>query len=139
MATILQIANADKNITLFTKGLKVAGLEEKLGELGPFTILAPVNLAVRKLSSPSFDQMLENNNKSRLVEWLSEFILSGKKKMVDFRHDQKLPTIGGKHVLVISENGNILINGARILSKDKQGSNGVVHVLDSTYSESAKQ
>jgi uncharacterized surface protein with fasciclin (FAS1) repeats len=133
MATILQIANADRNISLFTKALKASGLETKLAEVGPFTILAPVNLAVRKLNGLSFDQMMEPANNEKLTNWLSEFILTGKKKMVDFRHQQKLPTLNGKQVLVASQNGDVTINGARILSHDRQGINGVVHVLDNTY------
>ena len=50
MSTILQIANADRNLSSLAKGLKAAQLEDKLKEIGPFTILAPVNLAFSKFS-----------------------------------------------------------------------------------------
>jgi uncharacterized surface protein with fasciclin (FAS1) repeats len=134
MATILQIANADRNLSLFSKGLKIAGLEEKLKEIGPFTILGPVNLALGKLNSLTYDQLLDPANSTKLIGFLSSYILVGKKMLSDFRNDQKLASLDGSQVTVKTKNGDIHINGAKILARDRQGSNGVVHLLDNTYS-----
>ena len=49
MPTILQIANEDRNLSALIKGLKAAKLEDTLNGIGPFTILAPVNLAFGNL------------------------------------------------------------------------------------------
>lgn len=135
MATILQIMNADRNLSLFSKGLKASGLEDKLNELGPFTILGPVNLALGKLMSMTYDQLLDPANNNKLRGFLSAYILTGKKMLSDFRNDQKLQTIDGSEVVVSNKNGDILINGAKILARDRQGSNGVVHLLDNTYAK----
>jgi uncharacterized surface protein with fasciclin (FAS1) repeats len=132
MATILQIANADRNLSLFSRGLKVSGLEEKLGEAGPFTILAPVNLALGKLT-PSYEELLRPGSNERLVNFLSAYILAGKKMVHGFRNEGTLPTIDGNQVFIRIANGEIRVNGAKILARDKQGSNGVVHLLDKTY------
>jgi len=51
MATVLQILNANRSLSLFCKGVKGSELEKKLGEIGPFTILGPVNLALQNLQS----------------------------------------------------------------------------------------
>ena len=59
MATILQIINADRNLSLFSRGLKMTDLEQQLSEFGPFTILGPVNLAFSRLTDLSFEQLLE--------------------------------------------------------------------------------
>ena len=133
MATIIEIANADRNLSLFSKGIKLAGLEGKLNEIGPFTILGPVNLALRRLMSMTYDQLLEPANKNKLVDFLSGYILSGKKMLADFRNDQRLSTLHGKMVTTTIKNGDIHINGAKILAKDRQGANGVIHLLDGTY------
>ncbi|MFC0775111.1 fasciclin domain-containing protein [Terrimonas alba] len=133
MATIIEIANADRNLSLFSKGIKLAGLEGKLNEIGPFTILGPVNLALRRLMSMTYDQLLEPANKNKLVDFLSGYILSGKKMLADFRNDQRLSTLQGKMVTTTIKNGDIHINGAKILAKDRQGANGVIHLLDGTY------
>jgi uncharacterized surface protein with fasciclin (FAS1) repeats len=130
MSTILQIANADRNLSLMTAGLKAANLEETLNGKGPFTILAPINLAFGQLQSSSFDELLKPANNTRLAELLSFHILTEKRLLKDFINGQKLKTISGKEVVVTVKNGEVSINGARILSRDKQGSNGVVHSLN---------
>jgi len=129
MSTILQIANADRNLSLLSKGLKAANLEETLSKQGPFTILAPVNLAFSGLT-PSYDELLKSENTTKLSELLSCYILSEKKLHKNFINGQKLKTLNGKEMNVTVKDGVVRINGAKILSKDRQGSNGVVHSMD---------
>lgn len=133
MATILQIAHSDKHLTLFAKGLKTAELESKLAEIGPFTILGPVNLALGRLSALTYDELLEPEHRDKLINLLSGYIIVGKKMFHDFRNDQKISMLNGKQVTVSVKNGHTLVDGAQILARDKQGSNGVVHVLASTF------
>jgi uncharacterized surface protein with fasciclin (FAS1) repeats len=132
MSTILQIAGADKNLTTLIQGVKAANLEEQLNGFGPFTILAPVNLAFIKLTSPdSFNELVkQSSSNSKLSEILSYHVLIGRKLVKDFRDGQKLPTVNGLEVSVTVINGEVRINGAKILSRDRQGSNGVVHSID---------
>lgn len=129
MSTILQITNADRNLALLSKGLKAANLEEALNKPGAFTILAPVNLAFSKLS-PSFEELLKLNDTNKLSELLSSHILGEKRLMKNFVNGQKLKTINGKEINVTVKDGVVRLNGAKILSRDRQGSNGVVHSMD---------
>lgn len=135
MPTILQIANADRNLSTLIKGLKAANLEETLNGIGPFTILAPVNLAFGNLTPPeTFDNLVEQTKKSsRLSDILTFHVITGKKLVKDLRDGQKLPTVNGKEVAVTVKDGEVRINGAKILAKDRQGSNGVVHSVDAVY------
>lgn len=133
MATILQIMNADRNLSLFSQGLKMAELEEKLSDMGPYTILGPVNLAIGRMMSQSYDQLLEPANRKSLLEFLSGYILIGKKMMTSFRNDQRIAALDGSFVTVSINNEETFINGAKILSRDRQGSNGVIHLLDKTF------
>jgi|SRR5688572_1164423 len=132
MATILEIATADKNLTVMMKGLKAAKLEESLSGIGPFTILAPVNFAFGNLPAPdTFDSMVKQcSSNSKLSDLLSFHVIAGKKLLKDFRNGQKLPTINGKELSVTIADGEVRINGAKILAKDRQGFNGVVHTID---------
>jgi len=132
MSTILQIANADRNLSTLIKGFKAANLEETLEGIGPFTILAPVNLAFNNLNTPdTFDDLVKQSNKnSKLTDLLSFHILTGKKLLKDFRNGQKLKTVNGKEVDVTILDGEVHINGAKILARDKQGSNGVIHSIN---------
>ncbi len=133
MAKILDISGGDKNLSHFMKGIKTAGLEDLLKESGPFTLLAPVNLAFGQLTSPaSFDELLKNNP-VKLAEILSGHIIKAKRMKSDFREGQKLQTLSGRELVVTQKEGEILINGARILAKDRQGFNGVVHTIDRIF------
>lgn len=135
MPTILQIANADKNLSSLIKGLKAANLEEILNGIGPFTILAPVNLAFGNLISPeTFDNLVDQTPKNnRLSDILTFHVLIGKKLVKDLRDGQKLPTVNGQELTVTMKDGEVRINGSRILARDRQGSNGVVHSVDAVY------
>jgi len=130
MSTILQIACSDRNLTSMMKGLKAAKMEEALNGIGPFTILAPVNLAFGNLVPASYDELLTQKNNSKLSDMLSYHVLKGKKMLKDFRNGQKLQTIHDKEVEITVVDGEVRINGARILARDRQGSNGVVHSID---------
>ena len=102
MPTILEIANADRNLSSLIKGLKAASLEETLNGIGPFTILAPVNLAFGNLNAPeSFDNLVDQSKKnSRLSDILTFHVITGKKLVKDLRDGQKLPTVNGKEVIL---------------------------------------
>ncbi len=132
MATILEIAMADRNLTAMMRGLKAAKLEESLSGIGPFTILAPVNLAFGNLPAPdTYDNMIkQTGSNTKLTDLLNFHIIIGRKMVKDFRHGQKLPTVNGQELMVTIADGEIRINGAKILAKDRQAFNGVVHSID---------
>ncbi len=132
MSNILQITNADRNHSILSKALKAANLEETITGIGPFTILAPVNLAFGKLKAPdTFENMFkESSRDNRLADILAFHVVTGKKLVRDFRDGQKLQTVNGKELAVTVKDGEVRINGAKILARDRQGSNGVVHSID---------
>lgn len=133
MATIFQITNADHSLSLFSRALIAAELQGKLNEIGQFTILGPVNLALNNLTAPNYDQLLEPANRAKLLDFLTGYILIGKKMLSNFRNGQKLVTLNGSEVTISIGNGETTVNGAKILARDRQGSNGVIHLLDKTY------
>jgi uncharacterized surface protein with fasciclin (FAS1) repeats len=130
MSTILQIANADRNLSTLMKGLRSTELEETLNGYGPFTILAPINLAFTNMNSPAWDEMLKPANKNKLSDFLSSHVLKEKRMVRDFINGQKLTTINGKEINISVKDGEVRVNGALILARDRQGSNGVVHSVD---------
>ena len=131
MSTILQIANSDPHLSTLVKHLNKTALGDTLSGYGPFTILAPVNLAFDNLEPVALSEVLKQANVNKLSNLLANHILPEKRLLKNFRNGQKLNTINGKELNVTVSNGVVRINGARILSRDKQGSNGVVHSIDS--------
>jgi len=132
MATIIDIVNADRNLFMLIKGIKKSSLNSKLRGPGPFTLLAPINLAFRNLTYPdNFETLLgDSGSNERISDILSSHILMVKKLAKDFRNGQNIKTASGKDVLVTVKDGDVFINGAKILARDMQGSNGVIHSID---------
>lgn len=134
MPTILQIANADRSLSTLIRSIRAAGLEEALNEKGPFTLLAPVNLAFERLKG--MDELLQPANRQQLIDLLSMHILVDKRLHRDFSNGQLLTTIHGHQVPVIVKDDEVHVNGAKILSRNKQGSNGVIHSVDTIHAVS---
>jgi uncharacterized surface protein with fasciclin (FAS1) repeats len=130
MSTILQLMNDDRNLSSLMKGIKTTDLEEVLNGPGPFTILAPVNLAFGSLAPVSYEELQRPGNSSKMADILSCHVLAEKKLLRDFYNGQKVKTIHGKELEVTVKDGEVRIHGSRILAKDRQGSNGVVHSVD---------
>ena len=131
MATILEIANADRNLHLLIKAIKASGLDEKLRSTGPFTLLAPVDLAFRNIAAPdNFDNLMNvSSGFQKLREILGYHILTVKKMLKDFRQGQKFQTANGKDVTITLKDGSVYVNNAKILAKNMQCSNGVIHSI----------
>lgn len=130
MSTIIQILNADVNLRSMVRAIKAAGMEEALNADGPFTVLAPVNLAFSQAKPFAGEELLTAANREFLTDMLNSCIIMEKKLSRNFLNGQKLKTIHGKELIVTVKDGEIRINGARILARDRQGSNGVVHSTD---------
>src|ERR1043165_5707836 len=129
MSTILEIAKANKSLSILVRGMKAAGLEEVLNGPGPFTILAPINMAFSKLEPGVLDDLLKPENKEKLSAIMSFHVATGK-NLADMNNGQRLKTVNGQELLVSIKDGEVHINGAKILARNMQGSNGVVHSLD---------
>lgn len=46
------------------------------------------------------------------------------------KNGTKLPTVNGAEVTITINNGNVFVNGAKVIIPDVLVSNGVVHVID---------
>lgn len=129
MSTILEIAKANKSLSILVRSMKAAGLEEVLNGPGPFTILAPINMAFSKLEPGVLDDLMKPANKEKFSSIMSFHIVLGK-NLADMSNGEKLKTVNGQELLVTIKDGDVHINGAKILARNMQGSNGVVHSLD---------
>ncbi len=133
MATIIKIANADRNLGLFARGMKLSGLNKKLNEGEPFTINGVDNFAHKDLIELTYEDSPLTANNEKLADFLAGYVRQGNVIPSDFKNDQKLKVLPGKTVNIIIDNGRVFVNGVRLLAPNWQGSNGVVHVLDRTY------
>ncbi len=113
-----------------SRSVKTAGLDTVLSQRGPFTIFAPTDIAFGKLAHGRMESLLKTENKEKLTELLNHHVVEGLTNFRDFQDNQKLVTVNGRELTVKVTDGKVTINGAVLQGRDSEGSNGVVHSLD---------
>lgn len=118
------------NFRTLTRALVAAKLMETVKGEGPFTILAPNDEAFAKLPPGMLESLLEPANIEKLARILTFHILPGMVPAEEVARLNLADTIQGTSVLIRTEDGNVFIDGARVLTVDLPASNGVIHVID---------
>ena len=126
---IVNVASNAGNFNTLLKAAVEADLANTLSEDGPFTVFAPTDSAFEKLPDEVIISLLKKENKDKLVNILKFHVISG-----SYPSD-KLPllplkTLNGQDVNFKVDNGDIFINGAKVLKANIKASNGIIHVID---------
>ncbi|MCP4260960.1 MAG: hypothetical protein GY774_26140 [Planctomycetes bacterium] len=110
---------------LFSKALRDSGLWQDLEENGPFTVFVPVDQAIENLSGVSFDEL----SPAVLKQLVSSHIIKGKFFVRDLMERERLENLNGQVLQVGLTNGKLSINQSRLLLKDTEARNGVIHFI----------
>ena len=126
---IVNVASNAGNFNTLLKAAVEAGLANTLSEDGPFTVFAPTDSAFEKLPDEVIISLLKKENKDKLVSILKFHVIAG-----NYPSD-KLPllplkTLNGQDVNFKVDDGDIFINGAKVLKANINASNGIIHVID---------
>ena len=126
---IVNVASNAGNFNTLLKAAVEAGLANTLSEDGPFTVFAPTDSAFEKLPDEVIISLLKKENKDKLVSILKFHVISG------IYPSDKLPllplkTLNGQDVNFKVDDGDIFINGAKVLKANIKASNGIIHVID---------
>ena len=126
---IVNVASNAGNFNTLLKAAVEAGLANTLSEDGPFTVFAPTDSAFEKLPDEVIISLLKKENKDKLVSILKFHVIAGKYP------SDKLPllplkTLNGQDVNFKVDDGDIFINGAKVLKANIKASNGIIHVID---------
>jgi uncharacterized surface protein with fasciclin (FAS1) repeats len=125
-------------VTTLVKAVQAAGLVETLKGAGPFTVFAPTNAAFEKLPAGTVEELLKPANKEKLKSILLYHVHSGKAiKAADVK-TMSLTTANGADLMVKAEDGNVMINNAKVIKTDVAASNGVIHWIDTVVMPPAK-
>ncbi|UDY36750.1 fasciclin domain-containing protein [Dermatobacter hominis] len=129
--TIVDIAAGNPDFSTLVELVTSAGLAETLSGAGPFTVFAPTNEAFSKVPAATLQQ-LQADPTGALADVLKLHVVSGKVLAADAMEldGQCVDTLGGK-VKIAKSGDDLTIGGATITQTDLEGSNGVVHVIDS--------
>jgi len=127
-ADIVDTAVAAGSFKTLAKALTEAGLVETLKGKGPFTVFAPTDEAFAKLPKGTLEAVLKD--KKKLTAILTYHVVSGKVMGADASKLTTAKTVNGKSLTIVAKDGELKINGAKVIKGDIETSNGVIHVID---------
>jgi uncharacterized surface protein with fasciclin (FAS1) repeats len=128
---IVAIAAGSEDFSTLVAAIKAAGLVETLQGDGPFTVFAPTNAAFAKLPEGTVETLLKPENKEKLQAVLTYHVIAGKKVMSKDVAPMKVATAQGSEATITVNDGTVKIDDAKVIKVDIEGSNGVIHVIDS--------
>ncbi|MDX2048487.1 MAG: fasciclin domain-containing protein [Chitinophagaceae bacterium] len=139
---VADIAIASPAHTTLVAAVKAAGLVETLKGKGPFTVFAPTNDAFAKLPAGTVETLLKAENKGQLTQVLTYHVVAGNLRAADViaavkkgNGKAEVNTLSGGKLLVTLDSGKVKLtdengNTSFVTAADLNGSNGVVHVID---------
>lgn len=128
--TVVDIAVNDGNFTTLVAALQKSEIVDTLSGDGPFTVFAPIDDAFADLLAQldiTAKDLLDN---PQLSDVLLYHVVSGKVMSTDLSEGLEAETLKGDNV-TISLEGGVFINDSEVTTADIEGSNGVIHVIDS--------
>ncbi|NIP25393.1 MAG: hypothetical protein GWN67_07650 [Phycisphaerae bacterium] len=122
---IVDTAVAAGKFKTLVAAVKAAGLVDSLKSKGPLTVFAPTDEAFVRLPEGTVEELLQPENRDKLIAVLSYHVVSGKILL----SAQSPETLQGQS-LNIKTAGSFEVNGANVVASDIVTSNGVIHVID---------
>ena len=123
---IVDTAVAAGKFKTLVAAVKAAGLVDSLKAEGPLTVFAPTDDAFAKLPEGTVEELLQAENRDKLIEVLSYHVVQGKLML----SAQSLETLQGQSLTIKAPN-SFEVNGANVITSDIEASNGVIHIIDS--------
>lgn len=127
---IVATAVAAGSFTTLATALTEADLVDTLKGEGPYTVFAPTDEAFAKLPAGTLEDLLKPENKDKLIDILTYHVVSGKVLAADVTGLSNATMLNGDDVDITVTNGEVMVNGANVVSTDIMASNGVIHVID---------
>jgi uncharacterized surface protein with fasciclin (FAS1) repeats len=114
-------------LTTLVTAIYEAGLAETLSGDGLFTIFAPSDEAFAQLPEGAVESLLSQPD--QLVEVLTYHVAPGLVTAAEAAQRRSLLTFQGEEVH-FSADGELHIDGARVLGPDVGATNGLLHIID---------
>ncbi|MDH5979233.1 fasciclin domain-containing protein [Vibrio splendidus] len=127
---IVDVAAENGSFNTLVAAVKAADLVDTLKGEGPFTVLAPTDEAFAALPEGTVDMLLKPENKDKLVAVLTYHVIPGKIMAAEVMKLNSAVTVQGSAVMIAIDDGNVMIDNAKVFMPDVEASNGVIHVID---------
>jgi len=128
-ADLIETAIAAGDFTVLVDLVEAAGLTETLQGEGPFTVFAPTDAAFAAVPADVLDALAADP--AALQSVLLYHVVPGRLVAALISDGKEVATAEGSNVVFSFADGVKKVNGATIVARDIQASNGVIHVIDS--------
>lgn len=125
------IASNPKLSTL-SKAIDAAGLTKVLQGKGPYTLFAPSDEAFAQIPAKTLAEMMKPQNKEKLVGVITMHVFDGyvKASTAEKLDGKTITMLNREPVKVTVKDGSLYLNNAKVITKDIQTANGVIHIID---------
>ena len=130
LADIPKTAQSAGQFNTLLAAVGAAGLSDVLAGDGPFTVFAPTDEAFAALPEGTVATLLKPENKQQLVDILKYHVISGRVYDTDAVAAKRAETLLGRGVNIGLNAEGITVNDAKIVARNIDASNGVIHVID---------
>jgi uncharacterized surface protein with fasciclin (FAS1) repeats len=127
---IVDVAISAGSFETLVAAVKAADLVDVLKGDGPFTVFAPTDDAFAKLPAGTVAELLEPENKEKLVAVLTYHVVPGRVMAKDVVSLKEAKTVQGQSLKVSLREGAAMVDDAKIVKTDIVASNGIIHVID---------
>lgn len=130
-ANVVKHALNNSNFSILVQAVVKANLVDALNATGPYTIFAPTNDAFNALFASLKVDGINSLTAEQLTPILLYHVVSGNVVSSQVTSGM-VPTLNGKDLTVLVNNTGVKLNGSTsVIATDVQGTNGVIHVIDS--------
>ncbi|KAG7262862.1 hypothetical protein CRUP_034206 [Coryphaenoides rupestris] len=137
--SMAEVLDVDDDLTKLADLAREAGLLEKLGEPGQFTLFAPTDDAFDRLGSDVLERIMADKDVLRAL--LNFHLLNSVQCSEGIMLGNSYETLEGNSIEVGCDGESLTVNGIKmVLKKDIVTTNGVIHLIDQVLMpDSAKQ
>ncbi|MCX2739710.1 fasciclin domain-containing protein [Pontibacter anaerobius] len=130
---VLELAKMEPNLSTFVTLMEQANLKSDLDRLEEYTLFAPTNEAFAKIPKEKLESLLLSENKAQLMRVLQAHVLPSEVSSMQFQNNSRIQMSEDSYIPVEVgvNNTNIRVGGAQVIRPNIEGSNGVIHVIDS--------
>lgn len=117
--------------------IKATGLASPFHAAGPHTVFAPNDSAFGKLGKDVLIELFKPEGKARLTAILRLHLVPRRVKAATSGDEAApLKSLQGENLTISTAQG-LRVNGARIVERDLEASNGAIHVIDTVLMPAA--